>query len=450
MRSLSTLASALVIAALALTAAAAAPAELRIGTSFAASTFGIDSDIFPPDTNGAVGRKHIVELLNGHYAAYRKGNGSRVASASMSQFWNDAGVAPRGFVVDPRVLYDPAADRWYASATSLNSGNGPDELLLAVSRDEDPTRGWVGFSVDFAGPVGNFVDFPMLGMSAEGVFVSTNGSVLVVPKADLLAAQPTLSRASLLQSSALLTPGGTKVQAVVNLDNSAAALLLGTWDVEGSTLRLWRISGTITAPVLDPDQPFVALAPHTLVGPQGALQPESGIGINTSSPFLASSIVLRNGRLWGVQTVDFQGRAALRWFSIDAATQAPVQEGLISDASHDLYMGSIAVDACNDVVIGFNRSGTDQFVSAYAVAGTTERDVTTFGEPVLLRAGVARYESTGGAPTARWGDYSTTVADPQHSRTFWTFQEWPSAQDVWSTQVTELRLQHAGGTCRAG
>ncbi|HXD40094.1 MAG TPA: hypothetical protein VN649_06000, partial [Ramlibacter sp.] len=51
---------------------------------------------------------------------------------------------------------------------------------------------------------------------------------------------------------------------------------------------------------------------------------------------------------------------------------------------------------------------------------------------------------TGGSPTARWGDYSATVVDPRHPLRFWTFQEWPSAQDVWSTQITELKL-HKGG-----
>jgi hypothetical protein len=153
-----------------------------------------------------------------------------------------------------------------------------------------------------------------------------------------------------------------------------------------------------------------------------------------------------------VQTVSNLGRAALRWFVIDPTTNTRLQEGLISDGTHDFFMGSLAVNGCGDVVIGFNRSGTDQFVSVYAVAGTTQGSVTTFGEPILLRAGVARYELTGGAPVARWGDYSATVADPQHVGTFWTFQEWPSAPDVWSTQVTELRLHGGGGgggSCRS-
>jgi hypothetical protein len=139
-----------------------------------------------------------------------------------------------------------------------------------------------------------------------------------------------------------------------------------------------------------------------------------------------------------------QGRAALRWFAIDAVSNALLQEGLIADPVLDVFMGSIAVNACNDVVIGFNQSGTSQFVSAYAVAGATIHNVTTFGVPLLLKSGVARYDVTGGAILARWGDYSATVVDPRHPFTFWTFQEWPSAQDVWSIQITELKLHKSG------
>ena len=40
----------------------------------------------------------------------------------------------------------------------------------------------------------------------------------------------------------------------------------------------------------------------------------------------------------------------------------------------------------------------------------------------------------------RWGDYSDTVVDPTDPYTFWTFQEWASAPDIWSTQITEIYL----------
>lgn len=40
----------------------------------------------------------------------------------------------------------------------------------------------------------------------------------------------------------------------------------------------------------------------------------------------------------------------------------------------------------------------------------------------------------------RWGDYSATALDPRDGQRFWTIQQWASAPDIWSTQLTEIRL----------
>jgi hypothetical protein len=430
----------------ALTAAAIAgeARPLSIGVNFTGSSYGIDSFSIVPDTDGAVGPRHIVELINWQFTVYLKKDGTRVQTLPLVQFWSGAGASPRGAVTDPRVLFDPFSRRWIASAFSVNFGNGPDDLLLAVSNGADPTQGWRGFTIPFAGPVGTFVDFPTLGFDRDGVFLVTNGTVVVVPKSDLLAAPPSVAHATLVQSRDLLTPTGSKIQPVVNLNNTGLPQpLLGTWDVEGTLFRRWNIVGQISAPVLDASDGFIPVTPYAPMGNVGARQPDSAVTISTGSG-LTSSVVLRNSVLWGVETVSDQGRAALRWFAIDANTNAKLQEGLIADPVRDLYMGSIAVNRCKDVVIGFNASSSFQFASAYAVAGTTVNNVTTFGQPLLLKSGVARYEQTGGAPVARWGDYSTTVVDPRRPFTFWTIQEWVSAQDVWSTQITELKLGKSG------
>src|SRR5258708_37767359 len=207
--------------ALTATAFAGEARPLSIGINFTGSSYGIDSFYIPPDTDAAVGPRHIVELINGHYAVYLKTDGTRVQSTSMDQFWRNAGVIPRsGFPADPRVLFDPFSHRWFASTASINFGNGPDDLLLTVSNGADPTQGWTGFTIPFAGPVANFVDAPALGFDRDGVFLFTSGTVVVVPKSDLLAAPPTVAHATLVQSRDLLTPSGTRIQPVVNLSNT--------------------------------------------------------------------------------------------------------------------------------------------------------------------------------------------------------------------------------------
>ena len=92
----------------------------------------------------------------------------------------------------------------------------------------------------------------------------------------------------------------------------------------------------------------------------------------------------------------------------------------------------------DDVVVGFSGSGESQFVSSYAGLGKTSSGVTTFGEPLQLKTGVASYFQDFGSGRNRWGDYSATVIDPADPFTFWTFQEFVSSEDIWSTQITQL------------
>ena len=219
------------------------------------------------------------------------------------------------------------------------------------------------------------------------------------------------------------------------------------WDTRAGLFQRSTINGEITAPVLDTSDGFISVTPYAELGNIGAEQPNSSIGINTSSPDFFSSVIVRNGVMWGVNTIENNGRAALRWSAIDANASVVLQEGLIADPNKDVYMGSIAVNEFNDVVIGFNISNASQFVSSYAVLGTTINGVTTFGQPLLLQTGVARYELTGGAITARWGDYSATVVDPSDPFTFWTFQEWVSAENIWSTQITQLQVPRQAMSC---
>jgi hypothetical protein len=163
--------------------------------------------------------------------------------------------------------------------------------------------------------------------------------------------------------------------------------------------------------------------------------PSRNLEILNGSIFHAN-VVLQNGAFWGVQTVNNDGRAALRWFQVDSETNIRIQEGLIADDALEFYYGSIAANELGDVVIGFSGSGESQFVSSYAVVGNTIAGVTTFGAPLLLKEGVSDYEV--GASRNRWGDYSTTVVDPSDPFTFWTLQEFVSAPNRWSTQVTQL------------
>jgi len=208
--------------------------SVAIGTNFTGSSFHsggfFESGFTPPDTMGAVGPNHIVELINGRFAVYNKA-GVLQTSSTLDTFWGTrAGVNFAGaFTFDPRILYDPANDRWFAAAVD-NPGLA-NNILVAVSDTNDPTGTWSGFAIDSDTDNSDWADFPMMGMDNQGIYITANmfdlpgggggnnGAVLVLPKADLLLAVPTVANATLFEDQAFSLTGWSP-QPVVDLDNT--------------------------------------------------------------------------------------------------------------------------------------------------------------------------------------------------------------------------------------
>jgi hypothetical protein len=151
---------------------------VQLGQNFTGSSYGTDSPYVPPDCNGAAGPDHFVELINGRYSVYAKTNGVRLQTMSSFTFWTNSGlvISPGWEVSDPRVVYDPVAARWFASAVDVDlsstSNYRSNRFLLAISAGADPTGGWQGAGF-VADPVtGSFADFPTLGLDANGLYLS--------------------------------------------------------------------------------------------------------------------------------------------------------------------------------------------------------------------------------------------------------------------------------------
>ena len=118
-----------------------------IGNNFTGSTALTSPSPFvsPPDTMGAVGTSHVVEILNNGYAVYDKTTGMQLFSSSLEQFWIAAGIPPLGageIVTDPRIIFDPTVDRWFVITIDADPGNigtASNNVYLAVSHDGQPT-----------------------------------------------------------------------------------------------------------------------------------------------------------------------------------------------------------------------------------------------------------------------------------------------------------------------
>ncbi len=137
-----------------------------------------DPGIEPPDTMGAVGPNHFVELLNGNgdngsIAVYDK-SGHMVAQTNTLSFFavtnNGTNYPTYARIDDVRILYDWQAQRWVASGEDFGSG----QVLLAVSSTDSPTNlatAWSRYLVN-VGRSDLESDFPTLGVDANGLYVT--------------------------------------------------------------------------------------------------------------------------------------------------------------------------------------------------------------------------------------------------------------------------------------
>lgn len=98
----------------------------------------------PPDTTGAVGPNHYVQMVNVAYAVYSKTGQVLVSPRGINTLFSGSGLthcANRNDG-DPIVLYDRRADRWILSQFTTTSPYGQ---CIAVSTSGDPTGTYYRF-----------------------------------------------------------------------------------------------------------------------------------------------------------------------------------------------------------------------------------------------------------------------------------------------------------------
>src|SRR5216684_8196274 len=121
----------------------------------------------PPDTNGAVGAKQFVQIVNVTIAVYDKSTGAlQLGPAAIHTLWTGfGGPCEAGNGGDPVVLYDQLAGRWFVSQLQFNSDFSSNQECIAVSTTSDATGSYVRYQFDFGAQL---PDYPKFGVWPDG------------------------------------------------------------------------------------------------------------------------------------------------------------------------------------------------------------------------------------------------------------------------------------------
>jgi hypothetical protein len=440
-----------------------------------------------PDTMGAVGKSHFVELLNGggdlqSIAAYSKIGGSSLEQRTPAAFFavTYQGTSyPLGDLADGKILYDQQSQRWVACAIDKGSQN----VILAVSSSDSPVplaSNWNKYLVAI-GIAPWSTDSATLGVDVNGIYLSVlyfntpgfvnDGNEVVAIK------KPDIYLASYVPTDYYVPPSDlktTSIQPVVNFDASplggyawfvakgpstgqgtsykGAPLQYRRLSWNGSTAQ-WADSSWLTLPEPQPTYlDYFDLDGPNINAPQlGA----SGITLQRTGSRLRTPVVT-NQVLWVCQHLGVAGtggtyagdesgstvdRSAVQWLELQLNLTVPalthIAHGRIYDAAasypYYYYMPSLMVNVNGDMVIGFSGSKATEYVGAF-YAGRLANG-TTSGSPTLLQAGRAAFA---GNPVY-WGDYSYTCLDPVDG-SLWTVQQYAEIGGVaWGTWITKVK-----------
>lgn len=370
----------------------------------------------PPDPEIAVGRDHVIAVVNSSLEIYDKTGTSLVGPLDFETFFSSLGVGCVAFPFDPNVLYDESADRYVIGV----DGNGS-EYCVAASQTGDAT-GAYNF---YAFPVnvnGEFFDYPHAGVGEDAIFVGANmfgagtGRVFAFEKAAMYAGTPAASANHDTGSDDTPQPMNIKgpfpsdgIHSIVTSRSGASTLGFYTWE-DPFGADVFTDVGSLD----------LAAVHGVSVGFGVGSQQMGGVSINSIGP-RPQDFEYRDGFAWTTNLVSCNPGAGtvncVQWAQIDVATASVAQAGVFAtDGTHRIF-SDLAVNACGDMMVGYTKTDST-IVPGVWIAGREAGDPagTIQGEIEIQPGEIAFGES-------RWGDYTGMTMDPDGS-TFWYLGEY--------------------------
>src|SRR3989475_8595958 len=433
----------------------------------------------PPDMGLAASSKFVVQMVNLAGTIW-KNNGVHVTTFSLSDFWFlPVRGGPLGIgMSDPQVLYDAAADRFYASIIDTFDVN---RVNFAVTATNDPTGTWFIYRViancNPVTPYSNcspasantLPDQPYIGYSSNKFLIAVND--FDTTSGFFIGVQYwILNKAEMLSGCTVPTPcpGGRNIDAVTNVvtpGNNHWAIRPAQHLSTTSTAYMAENCLTVTPAVLTNTCPTAPAGsgginvftitgtppgPTTVIPttvpvasmsfPGRADQPGNPASLGTNDALRMLSIVWRNDVLW---TASHEGctpdspstpRTCARLDQISTASYVASQDFDLGFAGQYVFYPALSTDSSNNLVLLYGRSSLSLFPTLEVTGQLATMPALTLGASALLIAGTAADY------TGRWGDYFWAATDPATPNTFWVSGEYRSVSlfQGWSTQVGEI------------
>jgi|HubBroStandDraft_6_1064221.scaffolds.fasta_scaffold142953_1 hypothetical protein len=269
------------------------------------------------------------------------------AQIKLSTFFQDG----TNFIFDPRVIYDPYWDRFVVLADACaNCGNATSNVSafkLAISKTGDPTGAWWIYTFNPGVGVGDFADFPQLGMDLNSIIITyndflANGSFA----ANVLTFAKALTYNGRGTRVAVLGYSGCSIAPPYVLDDSGVDYLMSFCPGQSIVYIASLTNSGLSNAYLHTWDNTVAVT-HYGIPPQ-AVQPAAagGYTLDTGDNRFENRSLQVGSRIINTATINDVGYSAPAWynFNIYASPHTLVTQGLL-DASLTSYDWHPAINA---------------------------------------------------------------------------------------------------------
>ena len=405
-----------------------------------------DTSWLPPDTNGAVGPFHVMTALNGGVRVQTRAGVQVGSQVTLSDWW---GLPVTEYAFDPVTLFDALHNRWINVAVS-NPDSASSAVLMSVSTGPNPAESWHRWEFDADVSDEMWADRPMVGFSDRWIVVTVN-------LFDRTGGFPNPTRSQVwafdIAATFLGSPDGWYwdtlpagfgfgLAPAVTYDPGVTAVYLlnnfyGDFGGQG-WLRMWTITGPTSSPVLSDGQWITVSNPwNDLCGGIGSQLGSVGVEHIDLGDSRMQHVLLQHGRLWAVHTACFPSSGApttagVQWWQLETDGSV-VEWGRILDTGGSVLRGypSIAVNANDDIVVGYARFSASEYAHAAFAFSPSGGE----WQEQVFRAGLGSYErlDDDSPPRNRWGDYTATWLDTD-GLSVWTIGEYAATPaNTWST-----------------
>ncbi len=375
----------------------------------------------PPDPVMAVGRDHVVVLINTRIAIYDK-NGTLVDGPySLSSFF---GIPSRFFEFDPLAIYDPHSDRFIVTALADDSSANDSRIYIAFSTTGDATGTWNTYDIDAdRDQPGHWADYSSIGIDRNAVYLTANMfdrsdsfrnvTLFIYDKEDGYAGRP-LDNTHLIdvRTAGNGAPFRLRPAFVGEIVPGDAFFLVQSSSNIGTTLNVFRLTGPrFSAPVLD----AYGLSLPLYYGAGSGRQP-SGSGVAS----LGGSVWngwYRAGKLWTAHAVSSGGDNVARIHRLDVGGTPVIEQTYeLRDPGADVFFPYVLPDT-EDFDFALLSAYSSPSVNATGRYWNIAADGTVRGFEDLRDAPLANN-------SGRHGDYFAIGEDPTDPNRIWMISQY--------------------------